>query len=464
MRAQTIMILVGSGALAWGIGGCGLQKQQRDYTVLQTEDFISDPVTMPTEVASRAETARAPEPVVPAVTIMSPAAATPAGSLPRSISTGIGAGDGMFEAVAIPGSPVFGDELPPPAEPPLVVDAKVGEINGRPVRVGDMLDQAGDRLRTIARTRRLTTDEWGAVRRTAVDPAFAERTVLDRKIYIEFAEGLFKFLLDRRLENELLAEEARFSLKPEQRQGLKSFVQELTDTTRRQAGGSREEAARRLRQRSNLSPEQARKQLESLLLVDLQLNEKIRKRIQVSWKDVQLYYERHPEIYNPPAKVFFRLIRVSTENAEAIARIQAALDSGTPFAEVAATADNIYNRSQGGLADPVPLTGAYQDSDFYPGALGAAARGLIVGSWTKEPVAVGSGTVWLYLEKIEDSSRPLSNRDVQLSIAKQLNDAALEAAKRDYIQRLRDRASYSDIEVMAKELALIVADRFWPAE
>lgn len=483
MRARTAIIVAVAGLIA---GGCGLQKQRRTYTVLRTDDFIdpaagrapdADPHTPSTPPSLIAEgtlpegeitsIGEAPEPPLetPAA-LTAPASDGQPGSGRPPAFAGIGAGDGLLEVT--PGAPEFEGGAPPPAEPPEIVDAVVGEINGRPVRIESMLDQAGDRLRAIARKRRLTADEWGALlggsRRQPVDEAYADRTPLDRSTYLRFAEGLFKFLLERELEQELLAEEARFSLKPEQRQGLKAFVQEFSETQRRQAGGSREAAARRLREKENLTPDQFARAVESEILIDHQLRERIKKRVQVSWKDVQLYYDRHPEIYNPPKKAYFRLIRVPESDGDAIARVRAALEAGTPFAEVAAMPENQYNRAEGGRTDPRPVTGAYHEADLFPGELGAAAQKLAVGGWTHEPVTTGSAATWLFLERIEDNSRPLSDRDVQIGIATQLNRTAEELARRDYIQQLKERASYTNIEVMARALAEMAADRYWPAE
>lgn len=442
------------------VAGCGLQKQSQG-TVLRTEDFIADPATMPTQTASPDHAAATP-PTEPALPVAEPPAsiATP----PRPTVSVLSASDGMFDAVAIPGEPAAGAAQPDAAGPPTLVDAKVGEINGRPVRVSDMLDREGspgDRLRVAAQTRRLTAKQWATL--LGQQPqAGAEQMVLTRPQWMAYCVALFRSELGLMLRDELLAEEARFSLEPEARQGLKRFVNELTEDTRRKAGGTRSQVSRQLREK-NMTEQQYAKDLESTLLIRHQITERIRKRINVSWKDVRLEYEQRPELYNPPAKVYFRLIRVPASKTEAVAAIQAALDAGRPFPEVAAMPENEYKSTEGGQTPAWDLVGPYAQGKFFSGVLGEAAPKLSVGGHAG-PLDDGNLKVWLFLERIDDRSIPLSNRDVQLEIAKRLEDRAMSQEMENYIRRLSERATFTDIEEMARALAEIAAARYWPKE
>ena len=80
------------------------------------------------------------------------------------------------------------------------------------------------------------------------------------------------------------------------------------------------------------------------------------------------------------------------------------------------------------------------------------------------PVDFSGKKTWVYLESIERKTQPLSDPDVQLSIATRLNSAAFDAEKRAYINRLKTRATFSDIEVMSTRLAEIAGQRYWPKE
>lgn len=424
--------------------GCALQKRPAPATVLKTEDFISDPATIPTEPAR-------PEP--------GPVEAAQASPPVVSVAA---ASEGVFNVSAAVGSPEDHGQTVKSSQPAMLVDAKVGELNGRPIRVQDLLDDIGPRLNAAARTRRLTRDEWAFLLNTDPDPAIEARP-LRRDEWMAFATKLFMFRLNAELENQLLAEEARASLKPEQKQGLKYMVEQATEDERRKAAGSRAAFERQLKEQ-NQTQEEFERNKEAQLLIGYQLEEKLRKRVRTSWRDVRLFYERNNALFNPPPVAYFRLIRVPANKPEAIAAIQAALDAGEPFEKVAAMPENDYNAKEGGKAPEQRFTTEYAKGDFFVDSLREAARTLTPGQYTHTPVNFRQDKAWLYLEKIVNKGRPLSDTDVQLGIATRLNLAAFDAERKAYIQRLKDRATFTDVEIMAGLLAEAAAERYWPKE
>jgi hypothetical protein len=324
-------------------------------------------------------------------------------------------------------------------EEPVLIDAKLGEINGRPVRAEEVFARMGDRLHQEARQEGMTRARW---LRQAREHIYGH---------------LFQLLQD-----ELLQAEALASLRPEQRMGLRYFVQEMSENKRREAGGSRAAAERRLREETeHQTLQHAAREREAKLLVEHQLRERIRHRVRVSWKDVQLYYERNSDLYNPPSTARFRMIRVPASNSEGVQKVQESLESGIPFATVAATAENTYQRERGGLRPEVKFTGNYATAEMdLPGMLEAAQR-LRPGEWTRQPVEYQGDKRWLYLESIQSTSRPLSNPDVQREIADLLTQSGFEAELALYIMRLQERASYTDLEEMTQRLVEIASERYW---
>jgi hypothetical protein len=428
-----LLILIAS------LAGCGLQKGTAPAQVLTTQDFIGDATTIPTETGPAS-------PSAPPTVVVSSAVAS----------------GGVVSVTAVPGGPSLDGEPAAASASPVLIDAKVGELNGRPVRASVELDQLGNELGNAARKRELTRDQWNDVTggsRTV--PPGIENRAITREEWYRFAQLRFVQKLNRDLADQLLAEEARASLKPEQRQGLKYIVEEASEQARREAGGSRAAVQQQLRDAGSSESEKRRK-TEAELLVGYELSEKLRKRIRTSWRDVRLYYDQNPEEFNPPPVATFRIIQVPAAKPEAVAAVQAALDAGTPFAQVAAMPENTYNARDGGRAEPRTVRGEFSRESFFAGSLGEVARTLTEGQFNKEPVDFGSDKSWVYLDRIESRARPLADADVQLLIANRLNAQALDAEYRAYINRLKTRATFTDIPSMATKLADIAAARYWP--
>jgi len=377
------------------------------------------------------------------------------------------AGQGLRDVKVEAGPPPAAntDQTAVSTESATLVDAKIGEINGRPIRVEDLLGPLGDRLSQTARERRLQPGDWLLIQR-AQPPGNRE---VSREDWLALVDRLIRMQLGLILQDELLAAEARASMKPEQRAGLRQFAKEMTEIKRRSLGGSRAELERQLR--ANKQNEQHfGKDIEAQVLVRMQLEEKVENRSRPSWRDVQRYYQRNREIFQPPAIARFRMIIVPAANTEAVQSIQAALDKGEPFTQVASLPINEWNASEGGLfgEGKTEIAGPFTSAEpFAFDSWNEAARKLTPGKFTLQPVSRVDSTgatvlTWLCLESLNERARPLSDADVQLSITQRLRDSAIDAARTTYIRRLVQRATYSDLETMTHTLVDIAADRYWP--
>src|SRR4051812_10980602 len=107
----------------------------------------------------------------------------------------------MLDVTALAGAPEL-DPAAPSAGEAILIDEKVGEINGRPVRVRDILDEIGSRLQATAKTKRLQPEEWELIT-GRYEPRAASRP-LAREEWLAFAGALSALKINGMLRDELL--------------------------------------------------------------------------------------------------------------------------------------------------------------------------------------------------------------------------------------------------------------------
>lgn len=332
-----------------------------------------------------------------------------------------------------------------------MVDAKIGEVNGRAILLSELVVEynLGARLEALAervQRERRPREAWVGEARRVV------------------GEQLMALLTD-----ELLMAEGRASLSEPQRQGLRAFIAERQEDIRRvQGAGSRVEAQRQLAEAGTSEREILRRE-ESRVLIMYQLEQKIESRVRVSWKDIRLHYERNFERYNPPPTARLRMIRVAGSDEAGVARVSARLAGGESFAAVAHDSANVFRAEEGGALPEVPLRELRESGAFPRGGrlevLNAAVRELMPGE-VAGPIEVGRGpgreVAWVTVEEVVEVRRPLSDREVQLEIVQEIQRER-EVRERDaYIRRLMDRASYTSMDEMVERVISIVGERVWP--
>lgn len=344
----------------------------------------------------------------------------------------VGASEGIRDAVARPGEP---PALTPAdaAGSEVLVEVKVGDVNGRPVFAGSFLEPMGDRLRAEARTRRLP--EWRTWARSEIEREL--RTFI---------------------EDELLRAEALATLTPEQREGFLAFVRDMQRRFQAQNRGSREITAQRLYETEGRTFDEWSKSAQERELIRYELATKIERRVNISWRDIQQSYERNFEVFNPPPRYRFRMIQVPAQNADQVAEVTRRLGEGESFAALAGSELNRWNRDKGGLEER-ELRGAAAEAQFFANAqLNEAARGLSPGQ-TAGPFTLGGSSAWLHLEGIEQVSRTLY--EAQLRIESVLRQTRTEAERRRYIQRLRGRATITEERQMVDSLLRVAEERYF---
>ena len=403
------------------IGGCGsgLDAARGEGREIGIEDFAG-PLAEPTPETAPPDPARQ----------SAEAAADDAEDQPaQQAASEAGATPGLQ---AVPGPPprLSAGTPPEPTEPPELVEAKVGDINGRPVFASEFLEPLSGKFE--AEARRMSPRAWRAM---------ANQDIVER---------LNDIVLD-----ELLRAEALERLTPQQRVGFRGFLESLRRDLLSANYGSREVAERRLQEQSGLTEAEwlARQREESLIQVAIQ--EQIESRVTVSFRDIKQRYERDIEIYQPDPTARFRLIRAQGDEA---AEVERQLAEGEPFHEIAGSELNSFEPETEGVRR-VQFDPPREEADFFGGALNDAARTVEVGE-VRGPVEVGSSQYWITLEEIEQDGKSLY--EAQLEIERRIRSERTQEELQRFLQTRVERANVSSLDDMRRRLLRIATDRFGP--
>jgi hypothetical protein len=314
------------------------------------------------------------------------------------------------------------------------VESLVGQINGRPIFAGEFLAPIEDRLLRIA---------------AAPDRAEARRGI------VELVRARFEEFID----SELVISEAESGLSPEQKQGLFAWLSNLREEEIARRGGSTASAEESLLSQEGLSLEEFMSRRRDIALASDLLRRKIDSRVIVSWRDVELEYQRREKELNPPGLIRIGRIRLTerSDGAEKIAAVKERLDQGEPFAEVA----NSLGLPDGGFWREFPLTdqglAGLDLSEEFRAALAAAPVGR-----AGPPIERAGATTWLaVLAEVRPMPVSLFDPVVQLMIRDALRNQRFGIEQQRYLQSLRRRWVSDDINVMRERLVNIALDRYF---
>lgn len=435
--ARTIAVLSALGALAAAVGGCvkggGAATPKSSGARLETKDFVARDASEAASISTPQHAAQ-PERIGPVqasagvddvrVIVGAPGSGPASASANRS-STGDEAASGNQTGAA------NGAESARPATT-VFVDAMVGQINGRPVYASEFLRPIDSRLRAESRT--MSRAEW-----------------------LRSAQAQIRSALFEKLRDEILLAEFETSLSPVQRRGVIAFMEDLRSTLISENFGSEELASRRLTEEEGLTVDEKVRIMRDRELIRAQVRKALGDRVYVSWREVVQQFEREAERAAPPGRASLRMIQVPTRDAARVERVRGALESGEPFADVAAR-ESAFNPTGGGLYEISISAPTYEEGVIFRDAtLNNAARALSVGQ-TSEPFVWTDNTVWLRLESYE-RPRARSLYQEQLMIQNDLRQRRLNEEERRYFTQLLQRASVTDINQMERRLVEIAAQR-----
>ncbi len=340
-------------------------------------------------------------------------------------------------SAASPSGEASSAEAPPsgaaPSEPPTFVShaGLVGQVNGRPIYVAEFFAPIENQLRI-----------WGR-----------DMTRL------EFTAKAYRFIQEQLAElitRELVYSEAEASLTENERVGLRYFLQQLeADVTRTRGRVGQEQV---LREQEGLGVDEVIELERRKQLVKYKIEAEIRRRVVVSWRDIERYYRDHYAEFNPPASIQVRILSVPASDAARRAEVESALAEGYLFSALAQEHSTIL-ASRGGLLDPTPLAQGLENTAItrWP-EVDALARTLREGEHGG-PVVVGDLAVWVCIENLEDGSGR-SLYDVQHEIEARLASERFAAEQRKYLADLFARGNMDDFNNMTY-LLLDIAIQRW---
>lgn len=401
------------------LGGCNIQKTVGNDPETKTEislaDFQADPNTPSTESQPVQERIVSNDPNSGQLTtpqLTEPLATTQLPTTKPTVGTGIRSGEDGLE----------------------FLDAKVGDISGHPIYVSSFFDPVEDRLKAIGQDTSL-----GSWRQQAVNII---RNRLDGIIY-----------------DELLRAETLASLTPQQRVGLQSFLSDFREKIISQNLGSAQLADRRIYEEQGITLDEALRQQELDTLVGLTLYQEINRRINISWRDIKQRYERDIDKFQPPPTVVLQVIRVLEPEGELVDSITARLNSGEPFAEIAASDVNTFNKDTEGRTETLLEEDFAETKFFGPEPLNEAVWGLSVGNWTG-PVSLGNANFWILYADSEQSYTSLY--EAQLQIFRELTIERREEERALFLTDLIQRARVSSRDEILLRLLYIAEKKYGP--
>ena len=314
----------------------------------------------------------------------------------------------------------------------VVVDEMVGQINGRPVYAASFLSSLDDILR-------------------------AEAIEMSREEWIQTASQLIQNQLLERIRDELLIAEFNADLTYEERVGLFSFIEQIQQGIIDRDLGSAARADERLRDQENVSLRGKAEEQFNREIVFEQLRREVTRKVQVSWRDIQRYYEQNIEIFQPPSTAKLRVLRVDPSQQELIEHaLKSASDRAALFAE-----STTFRRTEGGLIEmqlgPDGLAGA---EFFGPPELNEPATKLEIGRIT-QPIEFSGAIWWLWLEDIE-TPEAISLYEAQNRIEQAIRSDREQQERAQYFQRLFGSSAMTEQQLgeMCDRLIQFAIDRY----
>jgi hypothetical protein len=328
---------------------------------------------------------------------------------------------------------------PPAREQRWVVDALVGQINGRPIFADEFFQPLEASLERLA---------------AAPDRALA------RQQMVELVSQRFTDWVN----SELVISEAESSLTPEQQQGLFGWLRTVQEGTIAEYAGSREEARERMRDDLGMDFDEFVQQRRDAALAQFLLDRKVKPRTIVSWRDIEREYTRRSADFNPPAMLSIGSIALDgRSDAERIAQVRAWAEAGRNFTEIAKD----LGLEKNGIVVQVPLAPGQSAQDAIAASADIAPavkerlRDLAPGMLS-QPIERGSRVTWLAIGDVSQMpARSLFDPDVQMQLRNELDAIRSTVERSRYIGRLRSRWVSDDIKRIEDRLLVIALDRYF---
>jgi hypothetical protein len=321
-----------------------------------------------------------------------------------------------------------------------VVDALVGQINGRPIFAEEFFEPLADRLRAIGRD---------AATRTA---------------FVQQALPIIRLDLERRVDQALYLAEAEAALSPEERRGLRFWLAELQGQTVARRGGSRAEADLRLRTEENRTLEEEIQRMRDEGLQSKLIREEILPRVIVSKYEIEREYERRYDEFNPPPSTTIERLIVRQSREDTIEAVNARLEQGESILEIAdelvAAGDGIRSELGQFAVRPAGLSESEAVSELFRRFTEGWEQ---VGDWGG-PMSGTRSVSWFFVSRVDEQpGRPLFDEDVQRILKAELRNRKIAEELGRYEARLRQESIVSEEQEMLRTLLEIAVRRYGPS-
>lgn len=336
-------------------------------------------------------------------------------------------------AAASPAAPVVGASPSLGSDQRLQIDQLVGQINGRPVYADEFFESMDARFRREAE--RLSRRDWITMARKDIEAALWDK-----------------------LRDELLLAEFQGALSPEERQGLFGFIENVRKDLVSGNLGSEALASQRLREAEGLGLEEKVEDVTQREFIAYQLRKAIGDRVNISARDIELYYEQNINEFVPPPVAQFVILRVHLREEATLAEAEAALASGESFEAICKRLSTWRPDDENRSSITITKRDYATATLFGPKALNDAALTLSPGQTTPRVDHAGDA-YWIRLAAIESKpGKPLY--EVQGQIEDTLKAQRIREEEVRYFEQLFRRGSFSDIKDMTGRLLAFAAERY----
>ncbi len=320
------------------------------------------------------------------------------------------------------------------------VDALVGQVAGQPVYASAILDDIDGTLRQIARQAAPQRDGQRLFEREAM-PNIAGR-------------------LYNTVNQILIVNEAESRLTDRERNYLASIIPlQRGELIRRYGGGAQSVAEEAILRESGFTLEENLEQFRDEQLVRRYLVQQVRPLIDVSRRDLERYYNDHPELFSPDPRWVLR--RICVEDEALAGTVRSRLEGGEDFVAIAAEDLNV-DLSPEGLWSGGEAVGP-EVFNFAP--LNEAYASLEAGAWSGPIMQERENRATRYWfirveEIVGGESRSLD--EAQREIFQVLFEDQRVALERRYQARLFSEGSYTSLSDMAEDIMDVAIARYLP--
>lgn len=314
------------------------------------------------------------------------------------------------------------------------IDLMVGQVNGQPIYAQEFYTQLDARLRADAQ--RLPRNQWLQLLRTETDRILFER-----------------------VRDQLLLDEFDQSLTADQRLGVAAFLERFR--TRLVSGnlGSALLADEALQRDEGLTlEEKVEREIDRQVILE-QLRREVLRRVNVSFRDVQRYYNQNIERYQPIPTAILRVLRVRLSDEDTLNTVETALASNTDFEKVAEEHSSFRRSSQGQLQVELTSREIATTEFFGIEALNTAVQQLSRNGQITERIDTERDAWWVMLEDlVQPDGRSLY--EVQNEIEEQIRAQRFTSAEREYFAELFGRSAVSDLDEMRAKLMTFAVETY----